>query len=301
MKIELKIKRWNQKWLALCLGSFLLGGSVSGGSNKPRIDIKFPLLTTFPSNRAYKFNFVKESEQGIVSVQEEEDRKKIKIQYYRHKPLPLFMEDSDIWKNFKKNIIVPAREQTKTALIEMFQKPGAVDFTLWKKLAKQQAISRWNTLGRLIVRSRIPLSIKSNSPFDIQVIYDRNYERARNLCSSYKNLASKGEKTKFLKKLEIQTILVFLQCVSDEDRLAIFACLPPLLQSILSGIIIRMCPSIGNQIWEYLPVDERILYFILLSSDAQQKYFASLPLFLQEKLRAERAQMDDTPQVADAN
>ncbi|UPA28127.1 MAG: hypothetical protein LW808_002355 [Verrucomicrobiota bacterium] len=250
MGMDSNIKNGNRKWLVFCLGSGCLCGTLSGAVNKKPSDPK-----TFA-----KANLNAAKSSSAMQLQ-----------------LALFKQG-----------IASRRKEVKEKLKRAFELSGMINMPMWKNIAEQEAKARWKDLNKLIGSFKGPRDVVGKPGHIKPTIVDPQAQFLESLYKfqyqEFSKIEGQGAKKKFLEKLSLPTLVDLWQHASDDEKLAIFPHCPPLFQAVVFGELIQTRPEIGRQLLGYLPVLERVLYYLLLDDNFQKASFYFLPLTIQKRL-----------------
>lgn len=161
------------------------------------------------------------------------------------------------------------REQVRPQIKEILQAPNGIDRDKLKAIAKGEAESRWKILSESIEQLRKSQTSKTPTSAD----FSQRFSSVQN--GSERNPVE---------------LFDLWKSADDDQKRTLFSALPKLFQIAVSGQALLENQALGDSLWEQFPMDERVLYYVLLSLAAQKTCHYLLPVTVQPKLSLESEQ-----------
>lgn len=166
------------------------------------------------------------------------------------------------------------REQVIPKIKEILQAPVGIDHAELKKIAQGEAESRWEIYTGAIEQLR--QSQTKQTPVDLD--------------QQFFALQDDATKQELLKNHPVELFDLWKKSNSDDQKRKLFSFLPKLFQIAVCGQIFLENQALGDSLWEQFPMDERVLYYVLLSPAAQKTCHSLLPEAVQKRLSPEPEQ-----------
>ncbi|MDE6576106.1 MAG: hypothetical protein K2L24_01765 [Opitutales bacterium] len=256
MGLNQKSKSGNKKWLALCLGSCCLCGALSGAAEvQPKKSFWSKVKDFFiPIGKQMLSGF---QDQAMQIMQRQ---------------------------------ILQARQRVGASIFQELLTHNVVDTSAtnaWSSVAHREAESRWRMLVQIINQFGGEQRTYYRQLHGIESLTDAELmQKLRNDLAQFRD---RNAQEGFLSDLPLAILFDLWNSFTNAEILSYFPLLPEFFRSSVYGhlAINAQTLALADQLLAYLPVEDRVLYFVLLSQDFQKASFYFLPLQIQEKLKSQ--------------
>ncbi|UPA28126.1 MAG: hypothetical protein LW808_002350 [Verrucomicrobiota bacterium] len=183
--------------------------------------------------------------------------------------------------------ILRARQEAGASIFQELITHNVVDIKAWRRVARREAFSRWQMLVQLINQFGDEQRTYYRQLHGLEALTDA--ELMQKLRNDLAQFGDRNAQEGFLSDLPLAILFDLWNSFTNTEILSYFPLLPEFFRSSVYGhlAINAQTLALADQLLAYLPVEDRVLYFVLLSQDFQKASFYFLPLQIQEKLKSQ--------------